>query len=68
MEHDLPQPFPGAVAVEATEASRRTTQEEHEEDYQKSLISITSSLRELEGPDMRETMKDQIRQWFIECQ
>ncbi|KAI4872327.1 hypothetical protein NFI96_027755 [Prochilodus magdalenae] len=67
MDHSLPQLFPAAASAEDTKTRRRTTQEEHEEDYQKSLISITNSLRELEGPNMRETMKDQIRQWFIEC-
>ncbi|KAL6459341.1 hypothetical protein MHYP_G00328130 [Metynnis hypsauchen] len=67
MDQNLPQFCPAASAAEATKTCRRTKQEEHEEDYQKSLISITNSLRELEGPNMTETMKDQIRQWFIEC-
>uniref|UniRef100_A0A4W4GSG1 AAA+ ATPase domain-containing protein n=1 Tax=Electrophorus electricus TaxID=8005 RepID=A0A4W4GSG1_ELEEL len=55
------------LLAEANKARRRARQEEHEEDFQKALVFITSSLRETEGPDMRETMKDQIRQWFIEC-
>uniref|UniRef100_A0AAR2M1E6 AAA+ ATPase domain-containing protein n=1 Tax=Pygocentrus nattereri TaxID=42514 RepID=A0AAR2M1E6_PYGNA len=67
MDQNLPQFCPAALVAEATKTCRRTKQEEHEEDYQKSLISITNSLRELEGPNMTETMKDQIRQWFIEC-
>ncbi|KAL7884540.1 hypothetical protein AOLI_G00073100 [Acnodon oligacanthus] len=67
MDQNLPQFCPAASIAEATDTCRRTKQEEHEEDYQKSLISITNSLRELEGPSMTETMKDQIRQWFIEC-
>ncbi|KAK1801419.1 hypothetical protein P4O66_022685, partial [Electrophorus voltai] len=67
MEPDLSQPCPAAVLAEANKARRRARQEEHEEDFQKALVFITSSLRETEGPDMRETMKDQIRQWFIEC-
>lgn len=28
---------------------------------------VQDKLREQEGPSMRETMMDQIRQWFIEC-
>ncbi|XP_041695880.2 dynein regulatory complex protein 11 isoform X2 [Coregonus clupeaformis] len=61
------QPCPATTAAQANEAHRRGKQEEHEEDYQKSIVAITDKLREVEGPDMRETMKDQIRQWFIEC-
>ncbi|XP_050972934.1 dynein regulatory complex protein 11 isoform X2 [Labeo rohita] len=49
------------------EANRRIRQEEHEDDYQKSIGSVIHQLREVEGPEMKETMKDQIRQWFIEC-
>ncbi|CAB1324598.1 unnamed protein product [Coregonus sp. 'balchen'] len=63
----LGMPCPATTAAQANEAHRRGKQEEHEEDYQKSIVAITDKLREVEGPDMRETMKDQIRQWFIEC-
>ncbi|XP_024278486.1 dynein regulatory complex protein 11 [Oncorhynchus tshawytscha] len=67
MEPRHTQPCPAITAALANEARRRGKQEEHEEDYQKSIVAITDKLREVEGPDMRETMKDQIRQWFIEC-
>ena len=30
------------------------------------LVSIKERLIEAEGPDMKEQMQDQIRQWFIE--
>merc|ERR1712157_356042 len=50
-----------------TEQNRRVTQEQHEIEYQQALVSIKDKLRETEGPDMKETMQDQIRQWFIEC-
>ena len=30
-------------------------------------MSIKEKIREIEGPDMKENMQDQIRQWFIEC-
>ena len=33
----------------------------------KALVSIKEKIREIEGPDMKENMQDQIRQWFIEC-
>lgn len=35
--------------------------------YPQGLVHIKDKLRDVEGPDMRETMQDQIRQWFIEC-
>ena len=45
---------------------RRLTQLENEREYQKALISIKEKLKDVEGPEMRESMQDQIRQWFIE--
>ena len=57
---------PMSFAVK-TEADRRKTQELHEQEYQQSLITTKDKIRETEGPDMKETMMDQIRQWFIEC-
>lgn len=69
MKSSLGPPYPAVVLAEDKEkAVRKKKQEEHEEDYQKALISIYMNLRETEGPDMTETMKDQIRQWFTEYQ
>uniref|UniRef100_A0A8B9NZL2 IQ motif containing with AAA domain 1 n=1 Tax=Apteryx owenii TaxID=8824 RepID=A0A8B9NZL2_APTOW len=41
-------------------------QERHEEEYQKALVYVKDSLKELEGLDIKETLQDQIRQHFIE--
>ena len=30
------------------------------------LVTVKDRLREVEGPDMKERMQDQIRQWMIE--
>nr|Q6AXQ7.2 RecName: Full=IQ and AAA domain-containing protein 1-like; AltName: Full=Protein IQCA1P1 [Rattus norvegicus] len=49
------------------EESRRTRQVEKEEEFQEAIAKTHESLTETEGPDMKERMKDQIRQWFIEC-
>ena len=49
------------------EGARRVTQEMHEQEYQQALVTIKDKIAETEGPDMKETMQDQIRQWFIEC-
>merc|ERR1712080_297350 len=45
---------------------RRVVQLENEREYQKALVSIKEKLKDVEGPEMRESMQDQIRQWFIE--
>ncbi len=50
-----------------TEDARRRVQERNELEYQQDLQAIQERIRDSEGPDIRETMKDQIRQWFIEC-
>ena len=34
--------------------------------YFQALVSVKEKLAETEGPDMKEQMQDQIRQWFIE--
>lgn len=57
---------PQALASK-TEQQRRVTQKMHENEYQQALVTIKDKIRETEGPDMKETMMDQIRQWFIEC-
>ncbi|XP_057647197.1 IQ and AAA domain-containing protein 1-like [Chionomys nivalis] len=49
------------------EESRRVRQVEKEEEFQDAIGKTHDSLTETEGPDMKEKMKDQIRQWFIEC-
>ncbi|XP_060788741.1 dynein regulatory complex protein 11 [Neoarius graeffei] len=61
------QPCPAVVLEEEKKAMKRKKQQEHEEDYQKALISVSEMLRETEGPDMKEMMEAQIRQWLIEC-
>lgn len=60
-------PCPAEITAQASEACTRIKQEEHEDDYQKSVVAVTNQLRDVEGHDMSKTMKDQIRQWFIEC-
>ncbi|KAM9186033.1 IQ and AAA domain-containing protein 1-like [Dugong dugon] len=46
---------------------RRLRQTEKEEEFQLAMTQTHDSLIEIEGPDMKEKMKEQIRQWFIEC-
>ncbi|XP_016052494.1 PREDICTED: IQ and AAA domain-containing protein 1-like [Miniopterus natalensis] len=46
---------------------RKFRQEEREEEFQLAIVKTKDTLRETEEPDMKEKIKDQIRQWFIEC-
>ncbi|XP_056670764.1 dynein regulatory complex protein 11 [Monodelphis domestica] len=46
---------------------RYQVQEKHEVEYKEALINIKSSLKRLEGADIKESLQDQIRHWFIEC-
>uniref|UniRef100_UPI0037E85F5E dynein regulatory complex protein 11 isoform X1 n=2 Tax=Semicossyphus pulcher TaxID=241346 RepID=UPI0037E85F5E len=60
-------PCTSEVTAQATEACTRIKREEHDEDYLKSVEAVTNQLRDVEGHDINKTMKEQIRQWFIEC-
>ncbi|KAJ1187789.1 hypothetical protein NDU88_004559 [Pleurodeles waltl] len=53
--------------AEKTYSLRWGLQEDHEVEYQQALVQIKDNIRELEGPDIKETLQEQIRQWFIEC-
>ena len=57
--------MPQTLSVK-TESSRRLTQERNEQEYRQALVTIKEKIKRSEGPDMKETMMDQIRQWFIE--
>ncbi|KAF0886848.1 IQCAL protein, partial [Crocuta crocuta] len=46
---------------------RRLCQIEREEEFQLAMVTTHDSLKETEGPDIKEKLKEQIRQWFIEC-
>lgn len=54
-------------SAKKVEGIRHTTQDLHEQEYQQALITTKDKIRETEGPDMKENMQEQIRQWFIEC-
>ncbi|VDI43111.1 dynein regulatory complex protein 11-like [Mytilus galloprovincialis] len=49
------------------ESERRVKQTNYEIEYQNALVQIKEKIKESEGPDIKESMMDQIRQWFIEC-
>ncbi|KAM3857053.1 dynein regulatory complex protein 11 [Diretmus argenteus] len=62
-----PGPSGAQLHARQVETSRRLVQDQHEAEYQAALLNIKASVRVVEGPDIRETLKEQIRQWFIEC-
>ncbi|KAK1798716.1 hypothetical protein P4O66_007004 [Electrophorus voltai] len=49
------------------ERSRRQVQEQHEAEYQQALVNLKESVRSVDGPDIKATLQDQIRQWFLKC-
>ncbi|XP_014321857.1 IQ and AAA domain-containing protein 1-like [Myotis lucifugus] len=64
-------PLPGLVehasVANLRQDVRRFRQIEKEEEFQLAISKTHDALRETEGPDIKEKMKEQIRQWFIEC-
>ncbi|KAI4585250.1 hypothetical protein MJG53_006784 [Ovis ammon polii x Ovis aries] len=68
----LPSASPAGPVGTRSQASlgadvRRLRQAEKEEEFQLAVVKTRDHLREVEGPDTKEKMKEQIRQWFIEC-
>ncbi|KAK6482945.1 dynein regulatory complex protein 11 isoform X1 [Huso huso] len=55
------------LQAQQVESARHVVQEEHEVEFQHALVSIRETIRSLEGPDIKESLQEQIRQWFIEC-
>ncbi|XP_029684645.1 dynein regulatory complex protein 11 isoform X2 [Takifugu rubripes] len=67
MDPKYQKPLPSEIAAQDDEDKTRLTREEYEEDYQKTVESLIKQLKDVEGLDISKTMKDQIRQWFLEC-
>ncbi|XP_028933937.1 IQ and AAA domain-containing protein 1-like [Ornithorhynchus anatinus] len=55
------------LRVQIGEEQRRLRQAEQEEEYLLQLTRVRNSVLEAEGTDIREEMKEHIRQWLIEC-
>ncbi|XP_072833386.2 dynein regulatory complex protein 11 isoform X3 [Pogona vitticeps] len=60
-------PSASLLRAQKIDSLRCEIQEKHESDFQKALVTIKEQVREIEGPDIKESLQDQIRQWFIEC-
>ncbi|XP_041822612.1 dynein regulatory complex protein 11-like [Chelmon rostratus] len=62
-----PGPSSSQVQAEQVSVHRRLIQDQNEGQYQRAQLSVKKSVREMEGTNIRETLQEQIRQWFIEC-
>lgn len=58
---------PAETAALAIKDATRVKQAEHYDDYLKCIEAVTKHLREVESQDMSDVLRDQIRQWFLEC-
>jgi hypothetical protein len=46
-------------------ARRKLIQAQHEQEYRDSLVTQKQVVYDTEGPDMKEEMMDQLRDWYI---
>nr|XP_056713173.1 IQ and AAA domain-containing protein 1-like [Euleptes europaea] len=67
LEPQLAGASPAIIRAQLGEEFRRMRQADYEAEYQEAVDSIHDTVYEVEGPSMREEMKAQLRQWFIEC-
>ena len=52
--------------AELNRERRKVLQQQYEEDYQQALVSIKEKIMKVEGPDMKESIQDSFRQWYME--
>ncbi|KAM9849670.1 dynein regulatory complex protein 11-like [Aulostomus maculatus] len=67
MDPKFEHPSSAQIRMKARKVSRQIKQKEHEDGYLRTLVAVTDQIRQVEGPDLKNTMKEQIRQWFWEC-
>lgn len=61
-----PQKISSIQKSEATRDRRRQLRKQHEEEYAQALISTKEKILKVEGPDMKESIQDSFRQWYME--
>ncbi|XP_063159224.1 IQ and AAA domain-containing protein 1-like isoform X2 [Candoia aspera] len=67
MEPQLVGPSPAMIRAQLGEELRRVRQADYEAEYREAQDHIREALFELEGPNLREQLREELRQWFIEC-
>ncbi|KAI8853325.1 hypothetical protein BC829DRAFT_6699 [Chytridium lagenaria] len=55
-----------AAKSEDNRTRRKVIQTQHEEEYQAALVNTKEKIAKVEGPDMKEGMQDNFRQWYME--
>ncbi|XP_036278035.1 dynein regulatory complex protein 11 [Pipistrellus kuhlii] len=58
---------PTVIEAEKVTRLRDELQIKHEEDYKIAMDTIKGNLQLMEGADIKENLRDQIRHWIIEC-
>ena len=54
------------VKQEANAAKRRLIRQQYEQEYLQSLIEIKEKISKNEGPDIKESIQDSFRHWYME--
>ncbi|KAJ6666670.1 hypothetical protein lerEdw1_020394 [Lerista edwardsae] len=67
LEPQLMGATPARIRAQLVEEFRRMRQADYEAEYREALDYVHDMLHEVEAPSMREALKEQVRQWFIEC-
>ncbi|KAM6945370.1 dynein regulatory complex protein 11 [Aplochiton taeniatus] len=62
-----PGPSPARLRAQQEEVRRRLTQDQHQAEYHRALEEVKESVLTVEEADIKETLQEQIRQWFMEC-
>ncbi|KAK2857261.1 hypothetical protein Q5P01_005996 [Channa striata] len=58
---------PAQLRAQQVSAHLRLIQDQNEEEYQRVQLSVKQSVLNVEEADIKHTLEDQIRQWFLEC-
>ena len=51
--------------LSSIERDRRAVQDKHQREYEEALITLKDDLKDTEGDDIEEDIKDQTRKWFF---
>ncbi|XP_067887125.1 dynein regulatory complex protein 11-like [Heterodontus francisci] len=64
---DAHKPVLAKVKADMTMESRHVLQHQYKAEFEKAQPIIKQTVIDTEGPDIKETYREQIRRWFIEC-
>ncbi|XP_066483591.1 IQ and AAA domain-containing protein 1-like [Tiliqua scincoides] len=67
LEPQLAGSTPAMIRALLVEEFRRMRQSDYEAEYREALDNVHDALLEVEAPSMREALREQLRQWLIEC-